>query len=276
MILINGKPHKHLEVSERGFHYGDGLFETLEVFHGRLIFLEQHLQRLVLGCRKLLLPPPELNLLTAEALSLSSSVERGVLKIILTRGKGGRGYQQPDPIQPTRFIGLYPYPNYPLSFQLIGIHARFCQQRLGLTSLAGLKHLNRLEQVLARAEWNHSDIQEGLMLDLNGYVIEGTMSNVFWFKNHTLYTPSLTHSGIAGIMRAFILQSAIELAINVEQGLFTPEQLFTADELFITNSIIGIWPIKRLEQHLFVRGKITQKFQVHLAQFKQQTVNNEN
>jgi 4-amino-4-deoxychorismate lyase len=208
-----------------------------------------------------------------EAATLTQNVDKGVLKIIITRGSGGRGYKPPDIIEPTRVLSLHPYPDYSPSFQQYGITARFCQQHLGLNpTLAGLKHLNRLEQVLARAEWNTPKIQEGIMLDLNGYVIEGTMSNVFFVKNGILYTPSLTQAGIAGIMRDFVLKTAQQHGIKVTQGLFLPEQLLEADELFVTNSIIGIWGIKALAAQSFIIGDITQMLQTRLAQFKQQTL----
>jgi 4-amino-4-deoxychorismate lyase len=269
-MLINGENNSQLPISDRGFQYGDGLFETIEVLNSRPVFMEQHCQRLILGCKKLLIPLPDKQLLLTEALSLSQNCAKGVLKIIITRGSGGRGYKPPEVIEPTRVLSLHPYPDYPASFQQYGITARFCQQRLGLNpTLAGLKTLNRLEQVLARAEWNTSEIQEGLMLDLNGYVIEGTMSNLFFVKNRVIYTSLLTYSGIAGILRDFVLQTAPQLGMTVEYGFFTPEQVLAADELFITNSIIGIWGIKKLEQQSFIMGDITKTLQSHLLQFKQ-------
>jgi 4-amino-4-deoxychorismate lyase len=273
MILINGENCSAVAISDRGFQYGDGLFETIEVLNGRFILIKEHVQRLTLGCEKLLIPLPDIQLMLSEASTLTQNVEKGILKIIITRGSGGRGYKIPDVMQPTRVLSLHPYPDYSPSFQLQGIVARFCQQRLGLNpALAGVKHLNRLEQILARAEWTTPGIQEGLMLDLNGYVIEGTMSNVFFVKNDKLYTPSLTQTGVTGIMRNFVLQTALAKKITVQQGEFTPEQLLAADEIFVTNSIIGIWPVKQLESQSFVVGKITKILQNRLAQFKQQVI----
>ncbi len=277
MILINGESHSQLTISDRGFQYGDGLFETIEVCNGRLIFMLQHLNRLMLGCEKLGILAPSPQQLIHEAQRLIENSDKAVLKIIITRGSGGRGYKMPERIQPTRVLSLHPFPDYPPIFQQQGVNAIVCQQRLGLNpTLAGLKHLNRLEQVLARAEWNTADIQEGLLLDLQGYIVEGTMSNVFFVKNDTLYTPSLLQAGVAGILRDFVLQTAASLGVNTIQGLFTPEQLFTADEMFFTNSIIGIWAVKQLtgfnmQQH-YPLGKLTRTFQAHLTQFKQQVM----
>jgi len=276
MMLINGESQSHIPISDRGFQYGDGLFETIEVFNGRLLFIEQHLKRLTVSCEKLRIPPPNPQQLLDEAQSLIQNSDNAVLKIIITRGSGGRGYKMPDVIQPTRVLSLHPFPEYPLTFQQ-GVRVIFCQQRLGLNPiLAGLKHLNRLEQILARAEWHTADIQEGLLLDLNGFCIEGTMSNVFFVKNTILYTPTLHQAGVAGIMRDFVLQTAAALEIKVVQGQFLPEQFYAADELFLSNSVIGIWPIKQLEQTFFSHGKLTQHLQQQLAQFKQQVIADEN
>lgn len=273
MILINGKNCTELIVSDRGFQYGDGLFETIEVLNTHPILIEQHLKRLASGCEKLLIPSPDKQLLLYEAAMLSQNIGHGVLKIIITRGGGGRGYKPPDIVEPTRILSRHPFPDYSASFRQHGINARFCQQRLGLNpTLAGLKTLNRLEQVLARAEWNTPEIQEGIMLDLNGYVIEGTMSNVFFVKNDILYTPSLTQAGIAGVLRDFVLQTAIINGFDVKQAMFTPEQLLAADEVFVTNSIIGIWPVKKLESQPFPVGKITHSLQDSLAEYKQQVI----
>ena len=283
MILINGENQSQLAISDRGFQYGDGLFETIEVLNSHLIFFEQHLQRLALGCEKLLIPFPDKQLLIHEATALSHNIKHGVLKIIITRGGGGRGYRFPDVIQPTRIVSLHPFPEYSPDFQQHGIVARICQQKLGLNpTFAGLKTLNRLEQVLARAEWNNAEIQEGILLDLNGCVIEGTMSNLFFVKNNTLYTPLLTQTGIAGIMRDFVLQTASAEGIQIEQGCFSLEQLCAADEIFVTNSIIGIWPVKDLPGFKNLAGfnahvgEITKTLQSKLAQYKQQVYQHDN
>ena len=271
MFLINGENRTELTVSDRGFQYGDGLFETIEVFKGQLLFVEQHYQRLALGCKKLLLPVPDKSLLLYEAHKISREVERGVIKIIITRGSGGRGYRQPDCLQPTRIVSLHPFPDYPAAFQQEGVNTRFCQHRLGHNpALAGIKHLNRLEQILARAEWTNPAIQEGLLFDLEDNLIEGTMSNLFFVQHKTLYTPLLTHAGIAGIMRDFVLHTAQKKGIKTVQGKFTQEQILTADEIFLTNSIIGIWPVKQLEQTSFAVGILTQTMQHALTELKKQ------
>lgn len=270
MILINGESKEHIEISDRGFQYGDGLFETIEVRDGLAVFLERHLERLNSGCQRLGIPFPGMDLLSLETSELSrrSTPNRAVLKIIITRGSGGRGYRQPDVIQPTRVLSLHPYPDYPDVYPEQGIVARFCTTRLGLNpALAGIKHLNRLEQVMARSEWNDASIQEGLMLDANDHVIEGTMTNLFYIKNSGLYTAPLTQSGVAGIIRRIIMTLASDHGLSVIEHEFTKDELLSADELFVCNSIIGIWPIRQIEVAQFSVGPITQSIQSWLNRF---------
>lgn len=274
MYLYNGEVKHCIEFSDRGFQYGDGLFETIEIVNGSPVFLKQHFQRLDIGCQKLLIPTPDLKTLKAEAFDLSSGIEHGVLKLIVTRGSGGRGYRQPDKINPTRLFSIHPYPNYPVDLEKTGVNVRFCQTRLGLSpSLAGVKHMNRLEQILARSEWDSADVHEGIMMDINNNVIEGTMSNVFLVKDHCLYTPSLTQCGVEGVLRSIIMQLSDENSIPVIEKNISQDDIYNAQELFISNSIIGIWPIRKIENQCFKIGVLTQKLQSLFLDIKQQDVN---
>jgi 4-amino-4-deoxychorismate lyase len=267
MFLLNGKAGHCVDVLDRGFQYGDGLFETIEVLKSTPLFLKQHLARLAEGCRKLLIPPPDASQLTAEAFQLSANVEKAVLKIIVTRGIGGRGYRQPESISPTRLLSVHPHPEYPDSFQSEGIVARFCQQRLSSSeNLAGIKHLNRLEQVLARAEWQDNAIQEGLMLDNVGHVIEGTMSNLFFVRDEILHTPCLLKGGVKGILRKMVIDFAQLNNIRLVEKQFDNSEVLAADEMFVTNSVIGIWPVKQLDQQCFAIGAMTRNMQQWYAQ----------
>jgi len=274
MILINGESKDYIEISDRGFQYGDGLFETIEVRDGQAVFFERHLERLKSSCQRLYIPFPDAQLLSLETKRLCRQwpSARAVLKIIVTRGTGGRGYRQPDAIQPTRVLSLHPYPDYPEIYAEQGIMARFCKTKLGLNpALAGIKHLNRLEQVLARAEWDDPVIQEGLMLDVNDHVIEGTMTNLFYIKNSNLYTATLTQAGVAGIMRGIIMLLSADHGISVIEHTFSKDELLSADEVFVCNSIIGIWPIKKIDSTNFSIGPITKRIQIRLDEFAGRT-----
>jgi 4-amino-4-deoxychorismate lyase len=267
MILVNGEFKDHIAIADRGFQYGDGLFETIAVTGGQPVFWDQHWQRLHTGCGRLHIPPPDAEVIAAEATNLCRQAGQSVLKIIVTRGAGGRGYRQPDAMVPTRVLSLHPFPDYPDSYKKQGITARFCATRLGLNpSLAGIKHLNRLEQVLARAEWNDPGIQEGIMLDSNGHVIEGTMTNLFYAKGNEIFTASLHTAGVAGVTRAIIKNLIEEYGITLIEHDYDKEVLLSADEIFVCNSIIGIWPIKQIENLQFAVGRMSKQIQVWLSQ----------
>ncbi len=268
-MLVNGKQEDTIAIMNRGFQYGDGLFETIEILANQPIFLEQHLQRLNKDSQRLYLPKIDLDLLHSEIKQLCENAGDAVLKIILTRGTGGRGYRQPDEIQPTRILSLHPFPHYPKTYYSDGIVARVCKTRLGLNpDLAGMKHLNRLEQVMARAEWNDDTIQEGIMLDINKRVIEGTMTNLFYVKKGTLFTASLTLCGITGIIRSWIFQQ-----LPVIEHDFFIDDLRDADEIFVCNSVIGIWNVRELNGvHYYSENGITQKLQLALESEKQKQV----
>jgi 4-amino-4-deoxychorismate lyase len=194
--MINGEIKELFPATDRGLHYGDGLFETIAVINGRPTLWQAHMERLQCGCELLGIPLPDLQQLHEEASSLCSSEERVVLKLMITRGSGGRGYRPPQDVLSQRILFRYPWPDSPdLSH---GIQLRVCQTPLACNpALAGIKHLNRLEQVLARAEWDDPAIHEGLMCDLDGRVKEGTMSNLFWVEDSQLFTPDLSRCGVA-------------------------------------------------------------------------------
>lgn len=275
MLLINGECADHLQASDRGLHYGDGLFTTLEVQAGQPVFLAYHLGRLQTGCARLNINPINWRQLLIEVETLSkqhyqaTGLSSAVVKIIITRGTGGRGYRPPEVSHATRIVSIHPFPDYPSHCWQDGINLRFCATRLGLNpSLAGIKHLNRLEQVLARSEWSDSAIQEGLMLDNKGCVIEGTMTNLFFRKAQVVYTPKLTEAGVAGIMRMIVMELLMRNGIALLEIEVSQAKLLAADELFVTNSLIGLWPVKQLEQHSFVVGFLTRQLQTWLEQYK--------
>lgn len=267
-MLVNGKQSDTVAIMDRGFQYGDGLFETIEIRENTPIFLQRHLQRLNTDSQRLYLPKLDLDLIRAEAKQFCENAGNAVLKIIITRGSGGRGYRQPDDIQPTRILSLHPFPQYPQSYYTNGIAARICNTRLGLNpALAGMKHLNRLEQVLARAEWNDNEIHEGIMLDIENRVIEGTMTNLFYVQNGKLFTAPLEFCGIAGILRNWIFEQ-----MDVIAHKFFIENLFNADEIFVCNSIMGICGVRELENKSYKLGEITKKLQFILENEKQKQV----
>ncbi len=244
-MLINGEQTDQISALDRGIQYGDGLFETIAVIDGRLSLWERHVQRLLSGCERLGITAPEPARLLAEAKTLISHQQRAVLKIVVTRGIGGRGYRPAKDAQPSRVLHCTPWPDYPAECWKKGISMRLCTTGLGINpALAQLKHLNRLEQVMARSEWSDPAIFEGLMLDSDGRVIEGTMSNLFLIKKGALITPDLKYCGVAGIMRGLIIELASKLNIPMQIEGVSLDDVKSADALFISNSLIGILPVR--------------------------------
>jgi len=263
--LVNGKAGVSLPVADRGLQYGDGLFETLALRNGEPLLWDRHVQRLGEGCRRLGLPVPEAGLLREEVTRIAGTEARAVAKIILTRGTAGRGYRADAAGSATRIVQRLPWPGYPVAAGKEGVAVRWCETQLARQPrLAGMKHLNRLEQVLARAEWQ-DDYAEGLMRDTDGLVIEGTKTNLFLVRDDgTVVTPDLSQSGVAGVMRAQVLDSAAALGMRCIIQAVTADMVESAQELFLTNSLIGIWPIRRIDARHYVVGQISQALQAAL------------
>ncbi|MEW8432045.1 MAG: aminodeoxychorismate lyase [gamma proteobacterium symbiont of Ctena orbiculata] len=251
-MLINGKPDDRIAGSDRGLQYGDGLFETLAVNQGRPCLWRRHMARLGRGESVLGMPASDKQLLEQEALSLCEGRDQAVLKIILTRGSGGRGYARPSPCAPRRILSIHPWPDYPRTWYTDGLRLGICQTRIGLNSqLAGLKHLNRLEQVLARSECQEARLDECLMMDEGKRVICGSQSNFFMVRDDTLYTPDLTHSGITGVVRELVIELARQLSIPLLITDLDLQSLLDADALFVTNSVMGICPVAVLDKRRY-------------------------
>jgi 4-amino-4-deoxychorismate lyase len=260
-MLINGEPATAISIADRGLAYGDGVFETFRVISGHLLFREEHLQRLALGCKRLGISLDQEKIREEIDLSLQTgSADPGILKLIVTRGSSGRGYRFNHDSSSTRIITLHALPANIQIHAENGVNAFVCKQRLGSQpGLAGIKHLNRLEQVLASGEWPDETYQEGIMLDLEGNVVEGTRSNLFIVKNGRLTTDPLNTCGIAGVMRKILLQ---HFADKVDVAKISLDQLYSANEAFFCNSIFGVWPLRRLtsgtsETH-YATGPVTQ------------------
>ncbi|MDH5572306.1 MAG: aminodeoxychorismate lyase [Gammaproteobacteria bacterium] len=261
-ILINGQAESAIAVTDRGLQYGDGLFETIAVINGQCPLWDRHIRRLKQGCDRLSLTCPDEYLLLEEATKLVSNNRQAVLKIIITRGTGERGYAYPLKSHTTRIMMCSAWPEFPVENTQTGIKVHLCATRLAQQPLlAGIKHLNRLEQVLARNEWQDKTIAEGILLDQDDNVIEGTVSNLFLVNNGRLQTPDLSLSGVAGVMRDLILEQASGLGIKTEIRKIRLEDVHRADEVFVCNSVIGIWPVVDIQNQLINVGDVTRELQ---------------
>ncbi len=271
--LINGIDAGHVPVDDRGLHYGDGLFETLKLQAGKLCYWPQHFARLQASAEtlKLKLPAREVFEQDFRTLIGDSNLGEAVIKLIVTRGSGQRGYAF-DASEPCRRItSISPMPPGLAQHAAQGIRATVCRHRLASQpALAGIKHLNRLDNVLARNEL-HKDCQEGVMLSRHGLVVEGCSSNLFFCRDGQWYSPKIDEAGVDGVVRRQLLELLEQQSRPVVIGEFSLQDLQQAEEMFFCNSLIGLWPVRQLDDKLFdsleqsrqLAGDLTQHEQRH-------------
>ena len=258
MMLINGQEQNRVDASDRGLAYGDGLFETIEFKDGHLVYWDEHMHRLTSGCKQLQIKAIDVSILADECLRCTQGHTSGIIKIIVTRGSGARGYRPHANANTTRVISFHSKPDYPARYYSEGISLTRCATPVSINPyLAGLKSLSRLDQVMAQMEWSDQDYAEGLMLSPDENVIEGTKSNMFMVRNGELLTPSLEMCGIEGIMRQQVLRLAQESDLPVQICNIKHEDFIQADEIFVCNSLIKIWPVSHYLNRSYPIGPVT-------------------
>lgn len=241
--LVDGQPQSTGWWQERACQFGDGLFETLAVVDGAPCLWEAHLDRLRRGCRVLGLAIPDPEVLRTDAERLCSGQLRATLKLYWTGGRSLRGYARPGDGAPTRCAVLAPWPEPKTSWRV-----RLCRHRLSRQpSLAGLKHLNRLDQVIARDEWQDPDIDEGLMLGIDGHLACGTRSNIYLWRNGELFTPSLELEGVRGTVRELVVDAGNRFGHPVRITTLGTEDLASAEAVYLSNALVGIVPVHRID-----------------------------
>lgn len=259
--LVDGSPDVGISVLDRGLAYGDGVFETMRVSQGTIALLDYHLARLRRGLKALRMPVD----LAETVLELGSEARRldaGVIKLTLTRGAGRRGYSIPADAMPTRICQSFPLSGHPPEHAREGIRLFECQTRLAVQPLlAGIKHLNRLEQVLARSEWSDPTYAEGLVRDTQGHVIECTMSNLFILENARWVTPDLSGCGVQGVMRDYLIDQLERAGEPVTIRPLDLPAVLASDEVFCCNSLYGVWPVVALAQTRWPVGPRTRRVQ---------------
>ncbi|MDH5232042.1 MAG: aminodeoxychorismate lyase [Gammaproteobacteria bacterium] len=251
-ILINGKENSDISVNDRGLQFGDGVFTTLTVKNQQAMLWPQHLQRLQHDCSVLAIALPQQNLLEQDISKIIQTNGDGIVKIIITRGPSERGYAASQAGPTSRIIKWSPRPDWPTDYFEKGIECTWCQTLLCENPrLAGVKHLNRLQNVLARMELDGTSNAEGLILNTQGQIIEAISANVFFYKENTLYTPDLSLAGVNGLMRAQVLQYATDQAVSVDIRPLHRAFVESAEAAFITNTVIGLWPLAKLGPHVY-------------------------
>jgi 4-amino-4-deoxychorismate lyase len=262
LFLIDGNSGETLSPYDRGFSYGDGVFRTLPVRQGQAEQWARHYHKLSSDCQALGIACPSEDQLLSDLAVLFADHDDGVAKLVITRGESKRGYAFPSDMKPRRIVLRASRTEYPDAHRSEGVNLHLCSLRLAAQPrLAGIKHLNRLENVLARTEWSSPEIAEGLLLDQDGYVIEGTMSNLFLRNGSLLRTPDLKRCGVAGVTRERILDLAPELGLQGEVSDITLEELKNADEVVICNSLIGVWQVRSLGEHRWQGNGLAQQLQ---------------
>lgn len=251
-MWINGEPHDSLAVRDRAVQFGDGCFTTARILRGKVVALEAHLQRLAQGCERLMIQHIDWRSLRDEMIYAASTRAEGVLKVILTRGAGGRGYSALGCDRPTRIVSLSDYPAHYPQLRQTGVKLALSTVRLGRNPLlAGIKHLNRLEQVLIRTELEQTDADEALVLDTEGMLVECCAANLFWRRGNQIFTPSLADSGVRGIQRQQVIQLLREQGTEVAEVREPAAVLATADEVLITNALMPVLPVYQIEQQTY-------------------------
>ena len=258
MNLVNGVESDTIRVSDRGLMYGDGVFRTFTLRGGKPVLWREQYAKLAADCLALRIACAEAVIFERDLAVIAVRQPDCVVKVMVTRGSGARGYAIPAAVSPQRILSASSLPDYPRSHYDDGVRICWCRTRLASQPLlAGVKHLNRLENVLARSEWSDPDIAEGLMRDAVDNVIGGTMSNLFLVKEGVLLTPDLTRSGVAGVMRQLIIDSARGNGITVRIAAVGMPEVLAADELFLVNSVIGVWQVRALGDQTWGHGPLT-------------------
>ncbi len=247
-----------LDWQERGLHYGDGLFETLLKLNGEIPLWEDHYRRLKKGCERLRIGLADEKWLVQKIVQETKGQNSAIVKIIVTRGRGGRGLELPARNQPSIFVLKYPY--RAIKRENLALGVSICQTRLPINrNLAGIKHLNRLDYVLAAIEIEALENKdEAILCDTDGFIVEGIVSNLFFYLHGQMYTPSLELAGVEGIMRQRVLKQLQHASIAVEEGRFTAQLLLQSSECFMCNSVHGVRPIHTIDRQHFVTGPVTQ------------------
>lgn len=262
--LVNGEISNLVETTNRGLNYGDGLFETLLVQNGRPRRWQAHMDRLGIGCERLGLSIPPQSILLREVQTVSAGLVDAVVKIIISRGGAARTYMPQEDVNCVRIVSAHPYPRGIAKLARKGVRARICDLRLAIQpALGGIKHLNRLEQVLASAELRNTGADEGILLDREDHVVCAVSANLFLVMEDRLLTPRLDLCGVRGVIRAHILAN---FSARCEQRRVTLDMLHEADEVFICNTVKGIVPVTAIDDREFRIGLVTREMQTWLTE----------
>ncbi|WP_133407105.1 aminodeoxychorismate lyase [Parashewanella tropica] len=276
-LWINGQSEsdlqgKHCNAFDRGMAYGDGLFATMRIdSHGQIQFLDTHIQRLTQAAFRLNIKvdqqywsPNSALLEHLKEVSLQHPLQG--LKLLITRGVGGRGYQAPDSSSVTELVSVFPLPEQYSNWQKQGIKLQSSAIKLAKQPiLAGMKHLNRLEQVMIKSQSLSEGFQDWLVMDTDDMVIESSMANIFFHDGEKWLTPCLSKSGVSGVMREQVIQRLLESGEHVEVQSIPKEKFQHMQHSFITNSLMGVVDIVQIDDKVFDKSSITETLRSQLG-----------
>lgn len=246
-FLINGT-FKKISPFDRAFQYGDGIFRTFVVENKKVLHWKHHYQKIVEDCLALKIIPPKEKDLLIDIDTLFKSNKKSVGKFIISRGNSERGYKFSEDIVHNRFLIKTEMPIYPKEYFEQGVNLFVCKQKLSTSILSGVKHLNRLENIIARQEWKGDYYFDGILLDQHGHVIECISCNIFMRIGNTIYTPKIKQVGIKGVTRGLIIKTSIKLGFKIKETTFKLDKLLQSDEVLITNSLFGVLQVKEIKK----------------------------
>lgn len=262
---LNGQVCDQISCFDRGLSYGDGHFTTIKIANGQCCLLLQHLSRLSDANERLSMPEMDLLALQAQLIDIAKAKQHGVIKVLITRGQGPRGYSSKDCKSANILVSVSDFPNAYASLANDGISLGISTVTLGINPLtAGLKHLNRLEQVLIKQEIDAQRWFDAVVLDCQGFVVETNMANLFWVTDSTIYTPNLSVAGVCGVMRAriFELLEATDYRVEIVRADIT--HLMAADEIFCCNSLMEVVPVIKIAQQIFAQGAVCADLKIQM------------
>lgn len=246
-MIVNGEDTDKIALADRGLQYGDGSFTTMAVHGGKIAWYKRHISRLITANKKLHISFTELERLESVLSSEATRIQTGIIKVIITRGTGGRGYATQNSGPATFIVTTHSIPPHYPQWKTHGIDMGLSPITLAQQPLlAGIKHLNRLEQVFIKQQLDASDFTEVIVCDTDGFIVEASMANLFWRRGNVWYTPDLSKSGIDGVMRNVVMDYLNARQIELHIVKESPEQLSDVDELIMCNSVMGLIPVNSL------------------------------
>ena len=246
-MIVNGRQQQHITIADRAFQYGDGCFTTMAYRNGHLEFFDAHIERLKFACKTLHIDFDKWSELESCIVDPLQSNTEYVVKVMITRGEGGRGYSPEGALNPNFIISHHSIPSHYTLWQTKGITLTISPITLANQPLlAGIKHLNRLEQVLVKHALAQTKYDDAVVCDTQQQIIETSVANLFWYKDNVWFTADLSGSGVEGVMRNQILAIMQQNGMQCQVVKQDVSILFSAQELFVCNSLMFVVPVLSL------------------------------